>query len=419
MKALEKAAKDRGSAKNEAATAPAPPGAAPPAAPAAEPTPASVTSANELTLQPLVADTPSVSARAEPGPRVAPPPPPPPRPTVTEPSPEKAATVVQAGQRSSSGAGSYVRAHPLMIIGGLGALLGIGFGVYVYLQITNPGLFRPKPPPPVAGPVAQGPAVPPVTEGALPPALPSAPIIASGPEAPPPSAPAAAPPTPTAAPARPAPSRAEPQPDSGRPGIRIMGGSTGPVLNPQANQAYEALQGARYADAERLYRDISRADPQNVEALLGLAAIAMQDNRAEEATRAYVRILELDPRNALAQSGLISLVGRADPLAAETRLKQLIARDPSPFLYFTLGNVYADQSRWAQAQQAYFQAHHLEPTNPEYAFNLAVGMEHLSQPKVALGFYRQAVKLAETRGRANFSVPQAQERIARLAAQVE
>jgi tetratricopeptide (TPR) repeat protein len=156
-----------------------------------------------------------------------------------------------------------------------------------------------------------------------------------------------------------------------------------------------------------------------VDALLGLAAIAMQGNRAEEASRAYVRILELDPRNALAQSGLISLVGRADPLAAETRLKQLIARDPSPFLYFTLGNVYADQSRWAQAQQAYFQAHHLEPTNPEYAFNLAVGMEHLSQPKVALGFYRQAVKLAETRGRANFSVPQAQERIARLAAQVE
>jgi Tfp pilus assembly protein PilF len=338
---------------------------------------------------------------------------------VTEPSPEKAATVVQAGQRSGSGAGSYVRAHPLMIIGGLGVLVAIGFGVYVYLQITNPGLFRPKPPPPVAGPVAQIPPAPVLPDGAAPPALPSAPIIASGPEAPAPSAPAAAASPPPAAPARAAAPRAEPELESGRSGIRIMGGSTAPALNPLADQAYEALQSARYEDADRLYREISRSDPQNVDALLGLAAIAMQGNRAEEASRAYVRILELDPRNALAQSGLISLVGRADPLAAETRLKQLIARDPSPFLYFTLGNVYADQSRWAQAQQAYFQAHHLEPTNPEYAFNLAVGMEHLSQPKVALGFYRQAVKLAETRGRANFSVPQAQERIARLAAQVE
>ena len=41
-----------------------------------------------------------------------------------------------------------------------------------------------------------------------------------------------------------------------------------------------------------------------------------------------------------------------------------------------LGNLYADQSQWAPAQQAYFQAHHLEPDNPDYAYNLAVGLDH-------------------------------------------
>ena len=54
-------------------------------------------------------------------------------------------------------------------------------------------------------------------------------------------------------------------------------------------------------------------------------------------------------------------------------LKQLIAREPSAYLYFTLGNIYADQNRWPDAQQAYFQAHHLQPDNPDYAYNLAVG----------------------------------------------
>ncbi|MDP1717799.1 MAG: hypothetical protein Q8L40_06950, partial [Burkholderiales bacterium] len=109
----------------------------------------------------------------------------------------------------------------------------------------------------------------------------------------------------------------------------------------------------------------------------------------------------------------------ADPLAAESRLKQLISREPSPYLYFTLGNIYADQSLWAQAQQAYFQAHHLDPANADYAYNLAVGLEHVSQPKLALGYYRRAMQLASTKGRTNFSLPQTQERIAKLASRVE
>jgi tetratricopeptide (TPR) repeat protein len=195
--------------------------------------------------------------------------------------------------------------------------------------------------------------------------------------------------------------------------------SAAPTVPPMLTEAYAALDAGRLDVAQRLYNQLLRADPKNIDALLGLAAIATQEGKTEDATKHYLRILEFDPRHALAQSGLIAILGRADPLAAETRLKQLIARDPSPFLYFTLGNLYADQSLWAQAQQAYFQAHHLEPANPDYAYNLAVGLEHLSQTRLALGFYRRAVELASTKGRANFSLPQARERITQLASRVE
>ena len=162
-----------------------------------------------------------------------------------------------------------------------------------------------------------------------------------------------------------------------------------------------------------------RAEPRNIDALLGLAAVATLEGDSEEATKRYLRILELDPRNALAQTGLIGLLGRADPLAAESRLKSLIARDPAPYLYFTLGNLYADQSLWPSAQQAYFQAYHLEPTNPDYAYNLAVSLEHVGQPKAALGYYRRAAKLAGSGATTHFNLAQAQERIGKLASQVE
>jgi tetratricopeptide (TPR) repeat protein len=190
------------------------------------------------------------------------------------------------------------------------------------------------------------------------------------------------------------------------------------VLHP-SSPAYAALQAGQLDQAKRLYGDVLGTEPKNADALLGLAAISVREGNSDEATRRYLQLLELEPRNALAQSGLIALLGRADPVAAESRLKQLIAREPSAHLYFTLGNLYADQSQWAAAQHAYFQAHHLEPANPDYAYNLAVGLEHVSQPKLALGFYQRAMQAAAVRGRANFNLAQAQERIGKLAAQVE
>jgi tetratricopeptide (TPR) repeat protein len=112
-------------------------------------------------------------------------------------------------------------------------------------------------------------------------------------------------------------------------------------------------------------------------------------------------------------------MGRADPTAAETRLKQLLSREPSPFLHFVLGNLYSDQGLWSQAQHSYFQAHHLEPDNPDYAYNLAVGLDHLGQTKLALQFYRRAEELATIKGHANFDPANARQRIGKLSSRSE
>lgn len=402
MKALEKAAKDRGDAQTE-------PAAIAPAAADAKPE-------LSLALELLAADTPSPQMQEE-----APQAKEPGRRASSAPTREqaRAATVVQAGA-AGGGAGAWLRDRPLVVFGTLAALFALGFGAYVYQQIYHPGFFtRPAPKPLlVAAPPAPAPAPP----------IASAPLLDSLAQDTPSLAPAAAPeqkprlsqkeaarePKPRAAAVRPAPA-----PDAARNPIVVSRGDAAPAVNPLLNAAYTELEEGRFESAAGLYERLLKSEPMNVDALLGLAATAQHAGRADEATRHYLRILELDPRHALAQSGLIGMLGRAEPLAAESRLKQLIAREPSAFLFFTLGNLYADQSLWAQAQQSWFQAHHLEPSNPEYAYNLAVGLEHLGQPKLALEYYHRALKLAAGRGHVNFSTARTEERIARLSSRVE
>ena len=396
MKALEKAAKDRGEARME------------PDAPA---TPAESRPGLSLALELLAADTPSPRLREDPqtgaaggssGPR-----------NTLRGEPARAAAGIQAGGELNSGIGVYARDHPLVIFGGVAGLFAIAFGGYVYLQIFHPGFFirqptaipaqivRTPPPPAAPQPIATAPLL--------------QSTVATAPSPPPEAAPPPSPPKPVAVP--PAPKAERPPPT--RNAIVVKRGEAAPSVNPQLSDAYAALQTGRFDSATQLYSQLARADPKSIDALLGLAAIAMQEGKTEEASRHYQAILAVDPRHALAQSGLIALMGRADPLAAESQLKQLIVREPSAFLFFTLGNLYADQSLWAQAQQAYFQAHHLEPHNPDYAYNLAVGLEHVSQPRLAVGFYRRAVELASTRSHVNFDPARARERVAALASQLE
>ncbi len=190
-------------------------------------------------------------------------------------------------------------------------------------------------------------------------------------------------------------------------------------VNPHVSEGYALLQAGNLGAARSMYSRAIETEPLNIDALLGLAYIALQEHRSDEAVKTYLRILQLNPRHAVAQAALISLMGRADPTASETRLKQLVSREPSAFLHFVLGNLYSDQSLWHQAQQSYFHAHHLEPDNADYAYNLAVGLDHLRQNKLALEFYRRAEDLARSKGRSNFDVSNARQRIHSLSSQLE
>ncbi|MGQ0511037.1 MAG: tetratricopeptide repeat protein [Betaproteobacteria bacterium] len=279
------------------------------------------------------------------------------------------------------------------------------------IQAAIPGLpGTPSPTAPAAAPAATAPSVAPAP----------APIAAPAPtpmSKPAPTAPAqsAAPSTAPAASAR-APRTASPRAKAPGADERALTVSrAGAQVHPRVASGYAAYQAGDLTLARTDYEQALREDATNRDAALGLAAVEMRAQRYEQADAIYQRLLQANPRDPHAQAGMLALRGQAlDPVQAESRVKSLLAADPEAnVLHFTLGNQYAQQGRWAEAQQAYFKAYAGDPENPDYAFNLAVSLDQLRQPALALEYYRRALALAAKRS-ANFAPDAARTRAQQL-----
>ena len=162
-------------------------------------------------------------------------------------------------------------------------------------------------------------------------------------------------------------------------------------------RAWDALLAGDAASATEAYRAVLGHEPGNRDAHLGLAAVAGRAGRWDEAAGHYARILASHPADTVARAALLA-IDEQDPAQAESRLKALLASEPrAAHLHFSLGALYAAQSRWPEAQRSFFDAYRFDRGNADYAYNLAVSLDHLSQPRSALGFYREALFLARSR----------------------
>jgi tetratricopeptide (TPR) repeat protein len=176
--------------------------------------------------------------------------------------------------------------------------------------------------------------------------------------------------------------------------IRLQRSDRGAGVNPALQAAYAAFNAGDLAGARQYYLTVQRSDPNNRDVLLGLAAIALRENQPGQAASNYLRLLELDPNDGEAVSGLIGL-RHGDPAESEVRLKAILQRSPeaAPVL-FAMGNLVAQQGRWSEAQQIYFRAYSANPANADYAFNVAVGLDRLNQPRLAITYYQRALALS-------------------------
>jgi Tfp pilus assembly protein PilF len=187
-----------------------------------------------------------------------------------------------------------------------------------------------------------------------------------------------------------------------------------PRVSPQVSAGYDALRRGDAAAARKHYEAAVAADSSSLDAQLGLATAAARMGNREVAQRHYRRALDLDSKNAAAVAGLAALADFTRPDGLEEQLRADITRYPqSAALHFTLGNLYASQSRWNEAQAAYFEAYRFDPDNADLAYNLAVSLDHLGQARLAAEFYRRAMDAAQGQA-AQFDKGQVSRRIAEL-----
>ncbi len=187
------------------------------------------------------------------------------------------------------------------------------------------------------------------------------------------------------------------------------------------NAAYQALQQGDLTHSERAYKKVLQYDGRNRDSLLGLAAIALQQGRVAQAQYYYQQILQFYPQDSLAQAGLISSLGERSPDASISQLKTMLAQlsqkaenlPQVAYLQFTLGNVYARQQAWTEAQQAYFEAYRTEP-RADYAYNLAISLDQLHQYSAAANYYQQALQLGRGREKSGFDRQAAAQRLQEL-----
>ncbi|MDR1996294.1 tetratricopeptide repeat protein [Azonexus sp.] len=298
-----------------------------------------------------------------------------------------------------------------LALGGL-ALAGLTIGAYVWYQMNSlntgglAGAGQPLPtstngtpytPPVPVGGTSSLAGLPPI--GAVPPtAAPLPPAATSLPPA-------------TLLSAEP-PSRSALRSPATQP-IRVT--RTQPRVDPDLVQAHARLQAGDLPGASQFFTQVLQRDPNQTDALLALATIAQHQGRLGEAESWRQRALVADPSDPAVQAAtLASRAAGGDAQAAESRLKTLLAAQPqSAELNFALGNLYARQQRWAEAQQHYFNAVAAEPDNPDYLFNLAVSLDQLRQPRPAAQHYRLALEAA-TRRPASFDGEQVRRRLAAL-----
>lgn len=193
-----------------------------------------------------------------------------------------------------------------------------------------------------------------------------------------------------------APNSAIPESSPSAHAVSVKRSEGGP---PPLETGYAALTHGRLDEAAQAYRQALSINPDERDALLGLANIAHRQRRSDDARELYQRALRLDPDNSVAKAGLLAVIAESDARSAGGLARDLTERYPqSAAALATLGNILAREGSYGDAQQAFFKAVSLEPENALYAFNLAVALDRLHKNDLAANYYERAVALAEKSG---------------------
>jgi tetratricopeptide (TPR) repeat protein len=154
-------------------------------------------------------------------------------------------------------------------------------------------------------------------------------------------------------------------------------------------------QAGRLPDAERLYREVLKVEPQRPDALHLLGVLAHQVGKFEPALQYIGAAIAAVPTQPIFHASLSSVylsLGQLDQALASCQ-QALRLKPDSPEGHYSLANVRRVQGRMAEAEAAYRQVLRLQPEHADAHNNLGNVLHSRAQVREAESCYREALRL--------------------------
>ncbi len=149
-----------------------------------------------------------------------------------------------------------------------------------------------------------------------------------------------------------------------------------------------------YQGIEKAYFKALKENPNNVDAILGLANFYFQTERYEQAIEMYERAKKLRPNDTDISLKIADSYFRlGTPEIALKELKEILRNDPNnlPALV-TIGNYYFDRKQYSKAITYYQKALDIQPQNNNVRTDMAIALFNLGRVDDALNQLEIAIK---------------------------
>lgn len=143
------------------------------------------------------------------------------------------------------------------------------------------------------------------------------------------------------------------------------------------------------------YKIITDKDPKDVDSLVMMGRLDRVIENSVDAEAAFKKVLAIDPDNEDAVTGLASVYSdRGDAKGSSALLEKLTKKNPSPRSYLALATNYETMREYALAADAYAKAIELDPTHVEWNQALAQDQVQAGRLDDALKTYQAMAEAA-------------------------
>ena len=159
--------------------------------------------------------------------------------------------------------------------------------------------------------------------------------------------------------------------------------------------AITAHKEGKYDEAERLYLEILKSEPKNIDANHNLGVLKVSRNQSAEAISLFKTAIEVDPKNTQNWfSYANALLNLKKFEEAESSYRKIIEIDPNyPNLFSTFGNILKELGKLEEAEKSYKKAIELKQDYTETHYNLGNVLVELRKFDEAEACFKKTIEL--------------------------